>query len=177
MSTPRPTFRTTTALVLALLLLIAAPARFAEAQEPAEPEMSTSQPADVGAGLPDADSIGDLEDDTAVDQDAVDAENRRMTIIVGGLVFVAFAILLLTIRYWIVTRPRAESNDAGRSRSERRRTGRRSRRAIAGADHAGADDDWEPRTTGETWIVPGPDDLERERPSRASRSQLFTRDS
>lgn len=177
MSTARPRLRTAIPLALVILVSFVAPSRLIDAQEPADSEVSTSQPADAGAGLPDADTIGDIEEDTAVDEDAVDAENRRMIIIVGGLLFVAFAILLLTIRYWIVTRPVAGSNDRHRTRSDRKRTGRRSRRAIAGADHAGADDDWEPRTTGETWVVPGPDDLDRERPSRASRSDLFTRDS
>ena len=106
---------------------------------------------------------------------SVDAENRRILLIVLGLVAVAIAITLLTIRYWRQTRPvpvADESVSAGRADSDRRSDpvpearapdggayselfepvavpARRSRRAVAGADHAGADDLWVPRGTGE----------------------------
>lgn len=147
-----------------------------------EPAPLIDEPAPE-AGDPDRQVEGgddpSLIEEDAVDQDAVDAENRKMIIIVGGLIAIAFAILLLTIRYWRVTRPvpadPLRTPARGNGRRAKRRIGRRSRRSIAGADHAGADDDWIPRTTGEHEIAV--DGISRQRPSRASRSELFSTDS
>lgn len=118
-------------------------------------------------------------DTDAVDREAVKAEDRRMIIVVGGLVAVAVALLLLTIRYWRVTRPVTEpiqGDELRHTGAERRRFGRRSRRAIAGADHAGADADWQPRSTSEQEAVRAPEDLSRQRPSRGMRSRMLSSD-
>lgn len=112
-------------------------------------------------------------DDGAIDQSKVDADNRRITLIVAGLVAVAVALTLVTFRYWRATKPVAPAVTAtdGDVRSPRsRRVGRRSRRAVAGADHAGADDDWEPRATGEQERVSIPGATPTARPSRSQRA-------
>lgn len=51
--------------------------------------------------------------------------------------------------------------------------GRTSRRAVAGADHAGADDTWEPRGTGEHERVVIPAAVRRARPTPAQRAAAF----
>lgn len=98
------------------------------------------------------------------------SENRRIRAIIGALVVVAVALLLLTVRYVRVTKPVAPvatvapvapvaAPDAGAPVDEpapTTRRGRRSRRAVAGADHAAADADWEPRGTGEHDVVEVP---------------------
>lgn len=96
-------------------------------------------------------------------------ENRKIWLVVVGLVVVAVALSLLTFRYWRQTRPRApvdpadaddevlvtsddaEPSAAGDAADEvpTSAAGRRSRRAVAGADHAAVDEGWEPRGTGE----------------------------
>lgn len=85
------------------------------------------------------------------DRSAVDAENRRIWLVVGGLLAVAVALTLLTVRYWSQTRPVAVTEPVADTEADgrRERRGRRSRRAVAGADHAAADESWEPRGTGE----------------------------
>lgn len=116
-------------------------------------------------------------------------ENRRIALIVGGLIVVAVALLLLTIRYWRATRPvLAVADDvdgAERSqddlavdfdaRSDDRR-GRRSRRAVAGADHAGADEAWEPRATGEQPRIDLPSAVRTVRPSKQQRASALSRE-
>lgn len=107
----------------------------------------------------------------------IDSENRRIALIVGGLVVVALALVLLTIRYWRATRPvhtadlisSVEPLDRSRSGVETR-PGRRSRRAVAGADHAGADEAWEPRATGEQPRIDPPSSGRTVRPSRLQRT-------
>lgn len=101
------------------------------------------------------------------------SENRRIRAIIGALVVVAVALLLLTVRYIRVTKPVpptaavdpvapavvAAGAGAGGPVDEpapTTRRGRRSRRAVAGADHAAADADWEPRGTGEHEVVEVP---------------------
>lgn len=117
-------------------------------------------------------------------------ENRRIAMIVGALVAVAIALVLLTIRYWRATRPSAAASseadvdvdvdadedptvsDGGTPPEDRR--GRRSRRAVAGADHAGADDAWEPKATGEQPRIDPPSSARTSRPSKQQRaSALF----
>lgn len=130
-------------------------------------------------GIPDSEPAIELdEDEAAVDREAVDAERRRMALIVGGLVAVAFALLLLTIRYWKTTRPvPPDAATGGDGRPERIRFGRRSRRAIAGADHAGVDDGWEPRSTGEQIAISETTARSRPRPSRTIRDEMLGSDS
>lgn len=204
---------------------------------------------------------------SGVDSAAVDAENRRLVAIVAGLVAVAIALFLLTIRYWRVTKPVPPELASGPRPAQRPnqpvrpatvaprqdsappvleedqhdhlddqyedfddqyeedfddqyedgdfeeyeedqdlqdhhesgvidddleatttvaaqddrvlrprtppRPGRRSRRAVAGADHAGADQDWEPRSTGEQAAVEPPPTLTAARPSRSLRSRML----
>ena len=127
--------------------------------------------------------------DSAVDRDAVDAENRRLVLIVGGLGAVALALLVLTVRYWRVTRPgpptdaldRLDDLDGRDDRygrpiraPEASPRGGRSRQAIAGADHAAADSSWAPRATGEVEAVGFPDELSKQRPSRSARARLLS---
>ena len=184
-SIPAP-LRAVAAALLALLVLVGtfgAPTSV-QAQEP--------QPAPTEEPAPPPTSG---EDSSAVDEDAVKAENRRLVAIVGGLIAVAVALLLMTIRYWQVTRPGPadpteedayEDEPAGDEEMDtspvpvKRLHGRRSRRAVAGADHAAADDDWEPRATGEhPAIDPGdsdPDAVTRVRPSGAARRRILAGD-
>lgn len=146
--------------LLMLVLIAPAPARAQEPDTPIETAPSTV--------ITDADESG------AVDRDAVDAENRRMMVIVGGLIGIAIALLLLTIRYWRVTRPVAEAIGTEPTDDEDvPRHGPRSRQSVAGADHAGTDDDWQPRTTGEHTIVPDADATARARPPRGVRDTLL----
>src|SRR5699024_450624 len=74
------------------------------------------------------------QDEEADDREAVEAAGRRMMIVVGGLIATAVALILLLIRFWIVTIPSAHDADPGEveqhSGAERRRFGRRSRWAI-----------------------------------------------
>ena len=123
----------------------------------------------------------------------IDAENRRILAIVGALVAVALALVLLTIRYWRATRPVAadtrvsdESTDVEDENPEAEdenvaevpptvdRTGRRSRRAVAGADHATADDGWEPRATGEQPRIDPPTSGRTVRPSSQQRADALS---
>lgn len=126
-------------------------------------------------------------------------ENRRIWLVVGGLVAVAVALALVTVRYWRHTkpvavpapssrdrasaRPVASGPEASRSGEPRRSragpviaepsAGRRSRRSVAGADHAGADEGWEPRGTGEHERVEVSASVARSRPSRAQRRSAY----
>lgn len=137
----------------------------APTEEPAVPGVDdptvTNDDETTGDDEADAGDAGDGLDPGAVtavepvadgsDRSAVDAENRRIWLVVGGLVAVALALAALTIRYWFHTRPVlvAEPLANASSGGRRERGGRRSRRAVAGADHAAADESWEPRGTGE----------------------------
>lgn len=121
-------------------------------------------------------------------------ESRRVMAIIGALVAVALALALLTVRYWRHTRPVAPETgtrmpsvldeldddaifvgvpaadvvpDAGED------LGRRSRRSVAGADHASADTDWEPRGTGEHDVVEAPPAIVR--PGRTARRAALAR--
>lgn len=106
------------------------------------------------------------DDDPESDSGAVDAENRRILLIIIGLVAVAIAIALLTIRYWRQTKPvlpQTDDVDDGSPADDPEagddpyadlfepvaESSRRSRRAVAGADHPEADEQWVPRGTGE----------------------------
>lgn len=126
-------------------------------------------------------------------------ESRRVMAIIGALVFVALALLVLTIRYWRVTKPVRFEPDASTPTPEPEvpatpaaaaaavaepaasaedvptgRSTRRSRRSVAGADHAAADADWEPRGTGEHAVVePAPTGAAR--PGRTARKVALTR--
>lgn len=142
---------------LALSVCVAAVGA-APAQDPAP----TETPAIIEDPVPAEDSVpgtGDSRDPVATtavepaadgsDRSAVDAENRRIWLVVGGLVAVAVALALLTVRYWSQTRPVPVTAPRPDPVGRRERSGRRSRRAVAGADHATADESWEPRGTGE----------------------------
>lgn len=104
-------------------------------------------------------------------------EDRKILGVVIGLVLVALLLTLLTIRYWLHTRPvRPEPLVEAAPRRAREDVGRGSRRAVAGADHAGADDDWEPLGTGEHDRVEIPQASKVARPGRAGRQAVFDRD-
>ncbi len=147
---------------------------------------------------------------TGTNTSRVSAENRKIWLVVGGLVVVALALTLLTIRFWRMTRPvvrsAAPGPEAARSADAVAQTdeapavaavdpvslahdspaaaateaapvaaGRHSRRAVAGADHAAADDTWEPRGTGEQERVEIPVADRTVRPNRDQRSAAFRR--
>lgn len=139
------------------------------------------------------------------------ADDRKATLIIAGLVAVAIAISLLTIRYWRVTKPVAPSSpeespgpgvdalsvDApGESVAEApavevpaseatvataavpvvgagKGAGIRSRRSVAGADHADADAGWEPMHTGEQERVSGQVPRATVRPTRSDRARAL----
>lgn len=174
---------------------------------------TVAQPGEGGA-VPDPDGGVD-------NAQQVRDENRRIWLVVAGLVAVAIALALVTIRYWRNTKPatvptgkdrakgdaRVSAEDAASDRraAPGRRTvpgrrsipvaddevagrprrprstpvvadppvGRRSRRSVAGADHAGADDGWEPRGTGEHDRIEVSAAVERSRPSRNQRRSAY----
>ena len=141
---PRRLLSLVVALGLAVALVVGAPGP-AAADEVTQEDPATT----VATGTDDPTGQTVVESPTSDRRLAT--ENRRMLAIIGGLVIVAIGLTLLTIRYVRATRPVA---DAGASPPRR---GRRARSAVAGADHAGADDDWEPRATGEhTAVAPRP---------------------
>ena len=173
-------------------------------------------------------------------------EDRKILGVVGGLVVVALALTLLTIRYWRQTKPvrppveppsparhlvggagvssiavpattdaepvlvvgaseatavhdlspevelptpsrppatpaAAPAATAASARASRPATAppesldRRSRRAVAGADHRSADDDWNPRGTGENERVEVTTAPRGSRPGRAAREAALKR--
>lgn len=111
--------------------------------------------------------------------DEVAAENRRIWLVVGALLAVALALLILTIRYWRQTKPVvaavepvATAGDEPPADPERSR-GRRSRRSVAGADHATADSTWEPRGTGQHERIEPVPANQRKRISRDQRRAAY----
>lgn len=139
-------------------------------------------------------------DDGDSDSGAVDAENRRILLIIIGLVAVAIALALLTIRYWRQTKPvpvtadNAGEDDEGRPAEQQGEDltdvagsddpygdlfepviepSRRSRRAVAGADHADADELWVPRGTGEHDRIDVAEAPAISRPNAAQRAAAF----
>ena len=108
-------------------------------------------------------------------------ENRRIWVVVAGLIAVAVGLSLLTIRYWRQTKPvplapvpASGADAASRERRNRRAEGgRHSRRAVAGADHVSVDDGWEPRGTGEHDRVEIPTTDRRPRPTPEQRAAAY----
>ena len=103
---------------------------------------------------------------TASDTKRVAEENRKIWLVVGGLVLVALGITLLTVRYWRYTRPVPLASTPAQP-------GRHSRRAVAGADHAAADEQWEPRGTGEHDRVEASPAGRPNRPDRGQREAAY----
>lgn len=176
------------ALVTALVALgsLSAPASARPRQDPttttvADDAASTSAPA--------TDLDAEAEQEESAGSRRVADENRRIWLVVAGLVVVALALSLLTFRYWRRTRPvplgvdvepepEAEPEPATglaalEARSRRGETGRRSRRAVAGADHAAVGDDWEPRGTGEHERVEVSAAQRLPRPTRDQRAAAY----
>lgn len=153
---PRRLLSLVVALGFAVVLLAAAPARAAGGEVAQEdPATTVSAVGDTTAESTSPDGAGT--DQTVVESPTSDrrlaTENRRMLAIIGALIAVALGLTLLTVRYVRATRPVADDGTA--APAPRRR--RKARGAVAGADHAAADDDWEPRATGEhTAIAPRP---------------------
>jgi len=104
-------------------------------------------------------------------------ESRKVLATIVALVFVAIALAMLTVRYWRVTKPVApvEAALVEPPAPLPLGGGRRSRRAVAGADHARADADWLPRGTGEHEVVEVPSTLGPARPGRAARAAALGR--
>jgi hypothetical protein len=126
-------------------------------------------------------------------------ESRKVLATIAGLVIAALALALLTVRYWRATAPvpvgveplpvgatagataaatASASGDPvlGTEAALALASGRRSRRSVAGADHATADEDWEPRGTGEQPAI----DLDApkvHRPARSARVAALARSS
>ncbi|MCB0977849.1 MAG: hypothetical protein KDB02_10365 [Acidimicrobiales bacterium] len=202
----------TGAIVCACLLsfvgLAAGSASVAGAQDPTAstmaPIVSTAPPASGSATS--APSVSGLDPDTtpvtsvseseqtAPNTDEIDEENRKFTIVVAGLIGVAFGLALLTLRYWKVTKPRPlvaptvedENPETGAGDAEadgelfvstgevtNGGSGRPSRRAIAGADHADVDAGWEPMATGEQERVSGQVPRATVRPDRDARARAL----
>ena len=103
---------------------------------------------------------------SASDTKRVADENRKIWLVVGGLVLVALGITLLTVRYWRYTRPVPPSTTPAEP-------GRHSRRSVAGADHAAADEQCEPRGTGEHDRVEAPPSGRPNRPDRGQRAAAY----
>lgn len=159
---------------------VAAPAAAAPAQDPTvttapetglDPEPGGDEPPAV-TDDPAADPTA--EDDESAGGSTVAEENRRIWLVVAGLVVVALALTLLTVRYWRHTRP-AQSVDPEPipASTWRSRRGRGSRLAVAGADHAAADASWEPRATGEQALVAGPPTRRQSRPTPSQRASAY----
>lgn len=151
---------------------------------PTSDPQTTATTAAPGADLDpvigeDVTTPADGEGETASSRRVAD-ENRKIWVVVAGLVAVAVLLSLLTIRYWHQTRPSRVAALAAPAPAGRRvrqepaaAPGRRSRRAVAGADHAAADEAWEPRGTGEHDRVEVPTSERRPRPDRRQRAAAF----
>ncbi len=154
-----------------------------------DPETTTTAPATTAttapATEPDATepAAADEEPESGVGSRRVADENRKIWFVVAALIAVAVALSLLTLRYWHQTRPEAASAPADldddlvvATEAPPRGSdapGRRSRRAVAGADHAEADEAWEPRGTGEHDRVEVPAATRSPRPSREQRAAAY----
>ncbi len=103
---------------------------------------------------------------SAVDAKRVADENRKIWLVVGGLVMVALGITLLTVRYWRHTRPVPLAATS-------LQPGRHSRRAVAGADHAAVDEQWEPRGTGQHDRIEASPSGRPNRPDRGQREAAY----
>jgi hypothetical protein len=130
-------------------------------------------------------------DTTDADADNVADEDRKIWLVVAGLVTVALALTALTIRYWLRTKPvplpvpdevAADEVSAAEPEPDDLEPaddipagshGRHSRRAVAGADHATVDDEWEPRGTGEHDRIEVPARSRTTRPTRDQRRAAF----
>ena len=118
-------------------------------------------------------------------------ESRKVAAVIGGLVFVALAILLLTVRYIRVTKPGAVPDEAGLpmlpvdqvvdddqvfvadlDADEPSGAVPKLDTTAPGADHAAADADWEPRTD-EHQRVEIPSAATPARPSTAARRKAL----
>ncbi len=169
---------------------------------------ATTEPVTPSTAAGDAGTTTTPEDDdaTTTSSSRVADENRRLWLVVGGLVVIALALTVLTIRYWRQTRPvrasehlpepepdapatgqlpvvvATETDDdadddvlTDEPAPSRRRGGRRSRRAVAGADHTDVDETWEPRGTGEHDRVEVGTSSRAVRPSRDQRAAAYDR--
>jgi hypothetical protein len=118
------------------------------------------------------------------------SENRRMIAVIAGLVVVALALTVLTIRYIRVTKPEARAPaPVGRHGRGAAAPGAEPAVAAVGApaapttpvsepspaDHGGADVDWEPRGTGEHDRVEVGAATGAPRPRRADRAAALAR--
>lgn len=187
---------TVSILLVVLVTLSCFGASPASARAAQDPGVSTTTPVDspttAASGGP-----GSTEAPTSTTEPAagggsrrVADENRKIWVVVAGLIGVAVALSLLTFRYWRQTRPvphaapaagaagadgaaGAVADDTPGRRGRPPQAGRHSRRAVAGADHPAADDTWEPRGTGEHERVEVPPAERRFRLTRAQRAMAY----
>lgn len=222
-STRRSAFRAAAGLVLCVVVGLGVGATPVAALPTQDPALTTTTVAVPGSTttIPAATTTEDPADTTTVtsqqtdqrvpDTAEIDEENRKFALIVAGLVAVAVALALLTIRYWRMTKPdkaavataaTEEAEPVGVELDDDElfvdvptgsaaptpvetpavapaavvATGRRSRRAIAGADHADVDEGWEPMATGEQERVSGQVRRATSRPSAKDRARAFEAD-
>lgn len=175
--------------LLALGSLSTGPAAARPRQDPAETTTTAASTTTATDGEAEAEGAGSRR---------VADENRKIWLVVGGLVLVALALSLLTFRYWRHTRPvplsgsRPSDDDdvlADELDDEELHDEdgfdddeeivpvppRRSRRAVAGADHATVGDEWEPRGTGEHDRVDVSSAERVPRPTRDQRAAAYGR--
>lgn len=188
------------AVVVALVLTVVSMLLGAPAQ--AQDAPSTTAVATTGAVTSTTAPKQTLVETQAPPDRRLATESRRVLAIIGALVAVALALTILTIRYWRYTRPVAEPTTTSPPlvlddesvfvtepepepvaalrpavpavAPDDHEPGPPRQRSVAGADHATADVDWEPRGTGEhavvTAVPPG-----MARPGRAARKVALSR--
>jgi hypothetical protein len=175
--------RAVTAAVLLALAVLAAPAVGAgpAGARPAQDPTATTLPGETVPGatvpgqttLPGATATSSTPATETVTSSRVADENRKIWLVVGGLVVVALLLTALTFRYWRQTKPQllpVAPEPAGPRHAKR---ARRSRRAVAGADHPTSDDEWEPRGTGEHERIEIPTARKPVKPTRDERAAVL----
>lgn len=165
----------------------AAPVRAAMPTQDPAPTTTIDPSATLDSVAKESAPSANSEPATGNDAKSVAEENRRIWLVVAGLVAVAIALSLITIRYWRQTKPFAPGTVreepaptvappmTTQPAAEVKSPGRRSRRAVAGADHASADEEWEPRGTSEHHRVEVAAAGGRVRPSPEQRRAAFQR--
>lgn len=210
------------AALIATAVLVGGPSAARTSQDPSLTASTTGVAVESTTTVTSAATTSEASDDTTTvtsgqtdqrtpDTSQIDEENRKFAFVVAGLVAVAVALALLTIRYWRVTKPspiavggdEGDDGDEGDNVSRvvprpsktttveldddelfvdvaaaeaaavSAQPARPSRRAVAGADHADVDANWEPRATGEQERVSGQVRRVTNRPSASDRARAF----
>jgi pyruvate/2-oxoglutarate dehydrogenase complex dihydrolipoamide acyltransferase (E2) component len=125
-------------------------------------------------------------------------ENRKIWLVVGGLILVALALAALTVRYWRQTKPSLLPLDAEPAPRRATRADRKAAAAVAttaaaaearaddtvaipvaepaavpAADHRTSDEEWEPRGTGEHDRIEIPAARKPVKPTREERAAVL----